>query len=335
MKKRTWFIPVALFCLLGFSGCSIAGKEIVFEINQLGDSNVFSINEKNCPVKEAKLYLYNYKNLYGTMYSLDMKAEEFQDSSFETYVKDVTLNELARIYCMEQIAKEKEIELTEEEKQKVTNAAKQYLQSLNENEKSFFGIDQKKMEEFYTRYAMADKLYQTMTGGIHTEVSDDDARVIRIQQIVLTDDTKAQTVAQKLSSGEDFSGVANQYNQAQELEIVAARGDLPEKVEEVAFDLDNDEISEGIQTEKGTYFIKCINKYEEDLSEANKKIILREREQKKFEAAYRSFLDQADYELNESVWESISFGEEAEQVKTESFFSSYEKAFKEKEKTEK
>lgn len=59
--------------------------------------------------------------------------------------------------------------------------------------------------EYYTHYALAQKLYHSLTNGVNEEVSDDEARVMEIMQIYVTDEDRAHEVEQKLAQGDDFA----------------------------------------------------------------------------------------------------------------------------------
>ena len=61
------------------TGCSIGGKEIVLDINTTNSHTVFSVDNMKCDKTEALIYLANYKNLYGTMY--DVNLLETDDAS--------------------------------------------------------------------------------------------------------------------------------------------------------------------------------------------------------------------------------------------------------------
>ena len=118
---------IALICLLCFSflltGCKIGNKEVIVS-NTLNNRQVFRIGNVSCGLKEAKVYLVNYQNIYGTAYGLDLWQHDFGDSSLENYVKNITMQELAQVVCLDQLAKEKEMELSEEEKVLVARARK-------------------------------------------------------------------------------------------------------------------------------------------------------------------------------------------------------------------
>ncbi len=325
MKKRVFNICTILLATTLLAGCKIGGKEIVFELGSDNDY-VFSVGESKCSQKQARLFLCNYQNLYGNAYGVNLWDYDFEGDSLEEYVKNITLDELTKIVCMDIVSQEQEIALTEKEHKQVKKAAEEYYKSLNDDELSYMKVSQSDVVEIYENYALAEKLYKNLTEGVNTEVSDDDARVIRIQQICVSDKKNADAVSEKLAAGEEFETVAGEYSTCTTSQLTVSRGELPEELEEVAFELANDEISQAVKTTGGYYFIKCINKFEEDLTEANKVNILNQREKEQFNDVYEDFVGNAVFYLNEDVWNEIKIDKSLD-IKTDSFFEIYDKYF--------
>ena len=325
MKKRVFNLCTILLATTLLAGCKIGGKEIVFELGSDNDY-VFSVGESKCSQKQARLFLCNYQNLYGNAYGVNLWDYDFEGDSLEEYVKSITLDELTKIVCMDIVSQEQEIALTEKEHKLVKKAAEEYYKSLSDDELSFMKVSQSDVVEIYENYALAEKLYKNLTEGVNTEVSDDDARVIRIQQICVSDKKNADAVSEKLAAGEAFETVAGEYSTCTTSQLTVSRGELPKELEEVAFELANDEISQAVKTTGGYYFIKCINKFEEDLTEANKVNILNQREKEQFNDVYEDFVGNAVFYLNEDVWNEIKIDKSLD-IKTDSFFEIYDKYF--------
>ena len=115
MKNRIKILlTVCLMAIMLFTGCQIGEKSIVV-IRPLNSRYVFKIGEVSCELEEARLYLANYQNLYGTAYTLDLWQHDFGDESLEEYIKNITMNELVTVVCMAQLADAREIILSEEE----------------------------------------------------------------------------------------------------------------------------------------------------------------------------------------------------------------------------
>lgn len=327
MGRTKRVVLAALLAASLMTGCQVGDTQIVFRPVQMNTHKyLFQINERNCDVQQGKLYLCNYRNLYGSAYGIDLWEYDYGTESLEQYVKDITIQELTRIVCMDLLAEQQQVSLTEEELSLAEKAGKEYYGSLNSAELAFMDVKEGDVVQAYREYALAKKLYRSLTEGIDEEVSDDEARVIRIQQIYVTEKAAAKAVKKKLKNGDDFAAVAGTYNQAGEIEIVVARDELPQEVENAAFNLDNDDVSDMVKTDDGYYFIKCLNKLEEQLTENNKDNIRQKRRMEQFDRVYQTFVDGATFILNNSLWDEISL-EGTDEIQTDSFFEVYVKYF--------
>lgn len=326
MKKNRLRAAVCVLCMsLLFGGCRIGNREIVVS-GTLTDKQVFKINKTACGLKEARVYLTNYQNIYGTAYGIDLWKHDFGENSLEKYVKDITLEKLAYVVTMDLLAESQGVALTEEEMAQVGEAAKEYYASLSQEEIGYLGVTESDILEYYSHYALARKLYQSLTSSVNEEVSDDEARVIEMMQIFVRDGTKASEVAAKLENGDDFASVANNYNQLSAIQVTVSRDELPEEVEQVAFQLDDGETSGKIETDGGYYFVKCLNKYNEELTEANKSNIVEKREKEAFDDVYSTYVTGLSSDLNQELWENLEL-DTSGTISTDSFFEVFEKYF--------
>lgn len=321
-KEKLLLTLLVLTLLLG--GCSIGGREVVFT-RGFDSQDVFRIGDASCHLTKARVYLANYQNIYGKSYGIDLWKQGFKVQELKEYIKGIALSEMTKIVCMDLLAKDQDISLTEEEKQNIKDAASGYYKTLNEAELNYTGASETDIVSMYEDYALADKVYRFLTEGINNEVSDDEARIMEAMQIYVKNKDDADAVAAKLAAEEDFTAVASNYNQKPVTEITFGRGELPEKVEEAAFELDNEEISSCIETEDGFYFIKCINKFNEELTDANKLNIVEAREKAAFDDVYEQFVSGLSSSLNKEVWEKVELITDGS-ITTDSFFDTIEDA---------
>ena len=314
---------IAVCMLVGSAGCQIGNTDIVVS-NPLTNRQLFRIGGNACGLKEARVYLVNYQNIYGTAYTIDLWQHDFGDESLSEFIKAVTLEELTRVYCMDLLAEAQDTSLTQEELAQIALAAEEYYDSLTQEEQIYMGVSESDIGEYYGHYALAQKLYNALTAGVNDEVSDDEARVMEIMQIFVTGALDAEEVRRKLVNGDDFAAVANNYNELSAIQVTVSRDDLPKEVEAIAFQLDDDAVSDMIPVENGYYFIKCLNKYNVELTEANKSNIVEKREKEAFDDVYNAFVETLDSNLNEEVWAELE-PETGEGIVTNSFFAVFEK----------
>ena len=204
MKKKRWKLAgiflMAALTVPSLGGCKVGNTQIRLSSGQLRNHNaIVRINDHKYDIRYAKLYLCNYRNLYGKAYGTDLW--ESYDADLEQYVKDVTIQELTHIACMDILAENQDMHLSEQEKKQAARAAKEYYQSLTEEEKTFIGLYEREIRTAYEEYALAEKLYHALTQGTDEEISDDEARVVRVQQIYVKDKLKLNTTAIDLISG--------------------------------------------------------------------------------------------------------------------------------------
>ena len=83
--KKLMLIPVLCASLL-CGGCEVAGRKVIFTTG-LGNKDVFRIGETVCTLPEAKVYLCNYQNIYGSVYGLNLWEQASSKKQLDSYVK--------------------------------------------------------------------------------------------------------------------------------------------------------------------------------------------------------------------------------------------------------
>ena len=125
---------------------------------------------------------------------------------------------------MNAMAKEKGIVLGREEKDGVKKAAEKYYNALTEEQKSRYNITEDKLNQMFTEFAIAQKLYNDQTSLMDIEISADDSRVINIQYIVTDSKDEIEKAYAELKEGNSFFAIAKKYNSDGEYEYELRRG---------------------------------------------------------------------------------------------------------------
>lgn len=304
LPKKITLAAILLSLTVMLCGCRIGNLEIVY-LQDIWPGQVFKIGKEVCTQKEARVYLTNYRNIYGESYGMDLWKDS-GEKSLESYTKEKVLTQMAKIKCRSGLAKEKEIELTKQEKKAAANAAKEYYQSLSEKERKYLDVKQSDLEDMYEEYLLAEKVYDVLTKDVDTEISEDEARVVDVMQIFVTDKAKATELQNRIKNGEDFAALAGSYNEKGVIQTAVGRNDVSKEVEEQVFELENNQITEMIPVKNGYYFAKCINKYNRDLTNQNKETLLNERKQAAFDKEYQAYLKDVSKVLNKSQWNKLN-----------------------------
>lgn len=317
-KKSLLLILTLVVSITCFSGCTIGNREVYFA-SKSGWHTVFKIGDMSCNRDEFRMYLANYKNIYGNVYGTDLWNGDYDTDTMETSVKNAAIEHLSKVYALNLYASDNDIALTEPELEKVNDAAKEYYDSLSRAERKYTGASKKEVAAMYARYALACKVYQQLMAQVDVTVSEDEARIMHAIVLYTKDEDKAKTIQANIKNGATFERLASTYNELDSTKVTFGRGTYSKEIEDVVFRLDNDEVSDMISTDDGYYFFQCINKYDEELSEANKANIVKERRETAINNVV-SELDKKYYaDLNQKLINKSSIPID-ENIKTDSFF---------------
>ncbi len=325
MKKKIGLIAIGFFLTICLTSCSL-GKTKVVWTGGFSSDQIFKMEEDSCMLEEANILMANYKNQYLKDYGIELweRSKSTQDYSLEAYIKEVTLSQLAKMTCMNLLANQQKLTLTEEEKNKIEIASKEYFNSLTKTEVNELNVSKETVKTLYEKYALATKLYTELTVGVNEEVSDDDARVMQVMQIVVSTKEKSDKVTQRLAESGDFAATANLYNEEQLVEQNVSRQDVPQEVEKVIFMLDNEQISGSIPAQGKFYFYKIVNKFNKEKTDEHKLDIVEERAKDAFDNVYEKFSKKIKTEFNSSMWNNVRV-DFTNNVKTDSFFTIFDK----------
>ncbi len=348
----TLFKAVMLVCMLlsvmTLSACGGEGNnaKVIFTTG-FGKDDVFRIGNEVCTVPEIMVYLTNTGNQYESVYGDEVWKISLEGVTLEENIKETVLAKIAQIKTMCLLAGERGVVLEEEENQRVKDAAAEYFDSLNESEKALMGVTIDIVEQLYREYVLADKVYQYIIQDVRPEISDDEARTITIQHILLRTYTvdqeggrevfsdkvrqsiyeKACEIRQKVVDGEaDFVDMASRFSEDSTITYSFRKGEADAIIEKAAFLLETGEVSEVIETENGYHILKCVSTFDREQTDRNKLVIIEEKRREIFGQEYDAFVQGLARQLNTKLWDEIVLLHD-ENVTTTSFFEVYAKYF--------
>ncbi len=291
------------------TGCgTLSNTKIVLTTGLTGDQ-LFKVGKSVCTLPEAMIYVMDYKQQYENAYGVEMWEHDFGGVTLEEYVKDTIVAQLASIKAVTLLAKENNVTLSDAEKEKISRAAEEYYSALTDEQKKYMKVEKSDVEDLYTAHVLSKKVYTEITKDVNTEVSDDEARIITIQQIRLDSLDNAESVKARLDEGKDFGTVAAAYNRDSQTTVTLGRGEKEAAYEEAAFSLENDQISDVIETTDGYYILKCVNNFDRDATEANKITMVEKRRDEEFTEAYETLMADTPSEFNRHKWSKVHFAD--------------------------
>lgn len=351
MKLYKKLVAAGLIAALALTSLTACGKDgngakVVFTTG-FGKNEIFKIDSESCTKDEMMVYLTTIQNQYESVYGAEIWNTSLEGVTLEENVKETVLAKIAQVKTMYLLAKEKDVTLDEEEEGTVKAAATEYFESLNETEIELMGVSVETIETLYREYVMADKVYQQIIQDINPEISDDEARRITVQHILIRTTVsngegnlvpysaeEKQAAYQKMTEirelaldGEhDFAELASQYSEDTTITYSFGKGEMDEAFETAAFQLGTDEVSPVVESEIGYHLIKCISTFNREETDANKLEIVEERRKEVFGQEYDAFVETLVRNLNQKLWDELTLIHD-EQVRTSNFFDVYAKYF--------
>lgn len=307
VRKMAAVLLAAVLLAGSFSGCGlIKNTKIVFTTGLSGDQ-LFKIGKSVCTLPEAMIYVMDYQRQYEGVYGVEMWEHDFGGVTFEEYVKDTIIDQLASMKAITLLAGDYGVELTADEKEKVSQAAEDYYGALTKEQIEYMDLELKDVENLYRDHVLSGKVYEEITKDVNTEVSDDEARIITVQQIRVDSPETAQSVKEQLDEGRDFASVASASSLDSQITWTFGRGEHEAAYEEAAFALENDQVSDIIETADGYYILKCINNFDQEATEANKVTMVEKRRDELFESVYEQLVADTPSQFSKKLWEKVHF----------------------------
>lgn len=309
-------IIAILAASLGLAGCK--GK--VYLTTGLNKNELIKVSGQVVPMSLGKLILAVEKNSYSEGMKDDIWKTTVDGETLEKRLKDTVINQLSELKTISMLAVEKNIALTTSEKEKIQTAGKEFYESLKKEEIDSLGITKEDINTLYEYFTLSERLYELTTSSIDVEISDEEARVIKVQYCYVRNyycdennvehkldkdglkaaRAKIDEAYNKITNGGDFSLISKEYSDDTIYEYEFGRGEMDENFEKQAFLLENGQVSGVVEGEKGFYIIKCISNYEELKTEENKRELLKKYKNKAFTDMYEPYIQKQTFEYNKS-----------------------------------
>lgn len=350
-RWKRWVGALILGTVLAttFTGCGNKdGSTKVVLMTGFGKDEIFRIENISCTLPEIMVYLTNTQNQYENVYGAEIWNTDLEGVTLEENVKDTVLAKIAQIKTMNLLAENYQIVLDADEEEKAAKAAESYFLSLTDEEKELMGVNESTICQMYEEYALAEKVYEFLIKDINPEISDDEARTITVEHILIktyakdgtgkriayTAEAKAEAYERAvgiLAMAQDteqysFEELIREYNEDSVSTYSFGKGEMDPAFEEAAFNLETGEISGIVESEYGYHIIKCLNTFNREETDANKLKIVETRKKEVFGEKYDQFVSTLTRRLNEKLWDSVSFIHD-ENVNTTTFFDVYMEYF--------
>lgn len=339
MRGKRWKAAGLLLCILAVTpaGCGKSGKTqepptIGGDVTQYMNDAVVTVDGAEVSYREAMLYLQSTKQEYESAYGGEIWQYQLNKdgTTLGEWVKNQTLEQIIYIKIVCAQAKKLGIELDSEEKKMVTERTESYMAKAEYSSLALYGIARKDVERVYTDNALAQKIYDSVTLNVDTDISNQEAAQKHLQSMMLKNyhedelgNRTALTVLELIATLDRFDSLyenarttkdfyslayANTEN-PEYLDIWVGAKDLPEDLS-AAYELKTGETVQ-IRASDGYYIFYCVSEYDEDATIAKKEELIALRQEEAFKELYEEWRAGAKIEMNEVLWKAIGFDMDA------------------------
>ena len=348
--RRNVILATILIMVMLLAGCGdLSDVRVVMSVGMSKDE-VFRVDDMTCSRTEMLVYISNIAGEYVDVYGRDIFEASVEGETLGENIKQLALAKVSQVKVINLLARERGVEPTEELLGVIDGATDEYLESISDEVLSRYQIDRDTIYEMYYEYGMSKLMYGTIIKDINPEISDDEARTITVEHILLKTfdidengnrvelDTAAkeekkrlaEEIVQRIAAGENFESLASEYSEDENLTYVFGKGEMDAVFENAAFNLSGGEVSDVVETEFGYHIIKCISTFNREITDENKVKILKNRRDQAFRDIYDDFEENVSRELNDKIFDSLPDMKD-ERIGTKNFFNVFENRWNESE----
>ncbi len=261
---------------------------------------------------QVRVLLEAVRTGYENALTSDIWNMELANLPFKAHVDNMVLDMAARLVLVNMLAEDKHIALSDSE---LADCAARADTFYDEHSEDISYIKRDELEKLFAMMVLSDKVYDELTRDVDTQVSVDEARVIRIQYIYSDKSGNAASAAkveklekaiEEFQGGEDFAALVSKYSDSQDYTAQIGRGELEKSFEDAAFNLDAGQISDIVSCTNGWYLIYCIDDNVTGKVESQTESIIQRRRNEQFEKYLGDFSNGVELILDDRQWEKLS-----------------------------
>lgn len=245
--------------------------------------------------------------------------------------KEQIMEGLKNMLLAEQHMADYEVEVTEEEKTAITEAAAQFLADNEDEAMKAMGADQEAVERVLTLYTIQNKMRDAIIADADTEVSDEEAAQKAVSfayfstagetdeegnKTELTEEEKAEVKKQAeeviaaVQGGETLEDAVKAVDEEMNVSDTTYGKDdttLNEGIREAADKLKEGEIAaEPVEATSGYYVVQLTSEFDKEATEEKKEEIVSQRQSDLYTEVMEGW-EPESFEINHEVWDKVAF----------------------------
>lgn len=325
LKRIIAVMLAGALCVSALTGCGI--NKDAKAASMKGQTVTLGVANFMCRYQQATIED-QYKMYLGAdeIWSQTLGGED----TLEDNVKDSAMEQLHTMYTLQAHMDDYKITLSDDEKQKIKDAATKFIEANSKDALDEMGANQEIVEEVLTLYTIQNKMRTAIEAEADTNVSDADANmrgysmvmistVSRVdengEQIEFTEDEKTvlkyeakQMETELKADGATLDSVAKAHSQEVTTGTYAADDtQLEENVRKELDALKEGETSGMIETDSAIYFVRLDAETDKEATEQNRQTIINTRKSEKYQEVLEKWQKKDGWKVDEKALAKIQF----------------------------
>lgn len=325
-----------------FSGCGkLDGTQTVATV----DGEKVTLGLANYIVRDQQAQMESYYQMMAQSYGMDMSTMQIWDEKTEDgktigeSTKDDAMQTIHTLYAMKSHADEYDVTISEEEKSKIDEAAKSFMEANSAETLEKLAVSEGDIVTYLELLTYRQKLHDPMVADVDQEVSEKEANqstvsVVKFSTagtekddegntIELTEEEKkakkeqAQQLLDKLKASEnvaeaDMDAMAqeideNLYAYTPNFTTAGSEDDTLEQsvINAVANLEDGQLVQEVVEGVDAYYVVRLDKKLDEEATANKKESIISEREQEQYDELVEDWTKDSKLKVEKNVWKKV------------------------------
>lgn len=280
---------------------------------------------------QAMILIANERNRYENRYTdaiWDIKVGD-DGTGFDKLIVSNVREYMENLMELNMLAEEEGITVTSAERDRLRYVIDEYMNGLSDGDLAYMGCSRDDVQEVYTDYFTACKLVESIVSEVDSDISDSEAKVIKIQEIGTTDEKKALAILKRVKiDGENFSSMASRYSELSTIErtLLKSPDEDEDLLERTAFSLEEGDVSNILKIDDMYYIIKVEDGYAKEETSQRKDMLKRAMNNKAVEEVLTPYQEEHKIQFTERFWSEISFSDDNDST-VENFFDVYDEYY--------
>ena len=335
-KKLLILTAVFSLCAVSVTGCGKAKDTDV--VAKVGDQEIpYGVANFYARMQQAQME--SYYTAYGqdvdTLWAQELKDGDTYEESYRKSIMET----LENFYLMEMHMEDYGVTITEEDKQKIEEAAEQFLSSNSDESKDVVSGKKEYVTRVLELMTIASRMEEPMKAEADVNVTDEEAAQKSMQYVLFSYSTQDEsgnnvdmTDEEKAAQKEKAQNFLDQLkaNEFEDFETYAGSAGL--EVQTATFDSESTspaeevvkaadalqaegDVSDVIETDGGCYVVKLTSLMDREATDNKKAELVSQKKTDKYNELLKEWRSDAKVKEYKSVWKKLDFVNQGIKVK--------------------